>query len=238
MTQKVIVNGAQGKMGCLVVSTLKQHADFDVVAALDHDDDLANSIQSTKPDIVVDFTNAKHAASNTQIIIDHHIHPVIGTSGLQLEQIQQFQAQAASEQLGGIIVPNFSIGAVLMMQYAKDAAKYFDHVEIIETHHEQKLDAPSGTAKKTAQLIQTERESTQANDSNPARGDHSDGVPIHSVRLPGRVAHQQVIFGGTGETLTIQNDCIDRSAYMAGVVLACQKVAALQHLAYGLEEIL
>ena len=240
MTTSVIINGAKGKMGSYTVDAITAAEDLECIASLDYDDDLAAAIKQHKPDIVVDFTNANVAYKNAKLIIDNNIRPVIGTTGFALKEIEVLQKLCTEKNLGGLIAPNFSIGAVLMMQYAKDAAKYFDQVEIIETHHQHKIDAPSGTAKKTAQLIDAVRSKKPMIPSPDAkaRGDHDDGVPIHSLRLPGRVAHQQVIFGCEGETLTIQNDCIDRQAYMPGVLLACRKVMGLDHLAYGLEEIL
>lgn len=240
MLTTIIVNGANGKMGSLTADIIRKTTHLKLLAALDKQDNLDTALKDLKPDIAIDFTEASTAATNTKIIIDNNIRPIIGTSGLQLDEIRTFQQTCKNKKLGGIIVPNFSLGAVLMMKYAKDAATYFEEVEIIEAHHNQKTDAPSGTAKKTAQLIKAARTNQPhivcANAD--ARGDQTDGVPIHSLRLPGFVASQKVIFGTKGETLTIENHCIDRSAYMAGVLLACRKVADLQHLAYGLEEIL
>ena len=216
---KIIVNGASGKMGRYAVDAIESADDLTLVAALGRNDDLAQTIAATQADVVVDLTTPDAVFVNTQIIINAGAHPVIGTTGLSDAQLQQLTTLTKDKQLGGIIAPNFSIGAVLMMQFAKQAAPYFNDIEIIEKHHAQKKDAPSGTAKKTQQLMNKD-------------------VAIHSVRLPGVVAEQQVLFGDQGETLTIEHRCIDRVAYMAGMLLCCGKVVDLNELVYGLEHIL
>lgn len=224
MTHKVIVNGANGKMGKVTCQTILDNPEFDLIGRTDREDDLDAAIASLKPDIVIDFTTPDSAYNNANIIINHKVHPVIGTTGFTPEQIDDISNLCSKKKLGAIIAPNFSLGAILMMKYAADAAKYFSQVEIIEMHHQQKLDAPSGTARKTQQMIQKENPDSTA--------------PIHSVRLPGLFAHQAVIFGSPGETLTIRHDCIDRQAMMPGVLLACHKVLQLNHLVYGLEHCL
>ena len=167
---------------------------------------------------------------------------MIGTTGFSSTQIQTLTALCAEKKLGAIIAPNFSIGAILMMQLAKTAAHYFPQVEIIEMHHAGKLDSPSGTAIKTAELI-AEANNVAAIPTTKAvlpgaRGAVHQQIPIHAIRLPGLVAHEQVIFGGTGETLTIKHDSTDRQCFMPGVILACQKVMTLNRLIYGLEHLL
>lgn len=243
MTIKLIVNGANGRMGQVFVKTTMEHDDLSLVAETGRQDNLVETIQQTQADVVVDLTTADAAYGNALAIIQAGARPVIGTSGLSLEQVKELQAEAARSKLGGIIAPNFSIGAVLMMRYAKDAARYFNNIEVIEHHHDKKADAPSGTAMKTAQLMAESRQQKPAplveKELLPgARGANHEEIHIHSVRLPGRVAHQEVIFGGTGEILTIRNDAIDRSCYMPGIVLSCRKVMELDHLVYGLEDIL
>lgn len=243
MLTRVIVNGAGGKMGALACATLQQHPEFELVAQLGRQDDLSQAIITTKAQIVVDLTRADSAYQNSVTIIKQGAHPVIGTSGLLPEQIKELTALCETQGLGGLIVPNFSLSAVLMMLFAAKAAEYFSEVEIIETHHQQKLDAPSGTALKTAEMIAAARKKAK-NKLNlhelipGARGGTHCEVNIHSLRLPGVLARQQVIFGNAGETLSITDDSIDRSCFMPGVVLACQKVLALTTLVYGLEQIL
>lgn len=243
MVTRVIVNGSKGKMGLLASKTLNEHQEFELVAQLGKEDNLAKAIVDTKAQIVVDLTRADCVYNNCLTIIKNGARPVIGTSGLLPNQIQELAALCETQQLGGIIAPNFSISAVLMMIFAAKAAQYFPEVEIIEVHHQKKLDAPSGTALKTAEMIAKARKAPK-NKLNlkelvpGARGGSHCDVNIHSVRLPGVIARQQVIFGGEGETLTITDDCIDRSSFMPGIILSCQKVLQLRTLIYGLEHIL
>jgi 4-hydroxy-tetrahydrodipicolinate reductase len=242
MTIKVIINGAAGRMGQEAVKAVSEDKQFTLVAATGRQDDLAAKIKETHAEVVVDLTNAHSVYTNSKIIIENNAHPVIGSTGLTPAQISELQAICAQKKLGGIIVPNFSIGAVLMMRYAKDAAKYFNHAEIIEMHHDGKLDAPSGTALKTAQLIEENKKNafqqTEKELLPGSRGAVYETTHIHAVRLPGLVAHQMVIFGGHFETLTIKHDSIHRAAFMPGLVLACKKVNALSTLFYGLEHLL
>ena len=243
MKIRVIVNGARGKMGSLACETIGKHPSFELVAGLGRSDDLQTAIKETKAQIVVELTRADCVYANSLAIINHNAHPVIGTSGLLPLQIQKLQRLCVEKKLGGIIVPNFSIAAVLMMRFAAVAARFFPEVEIIEAHHQQKLDAPSGTALKTAEMIAEGR----ANKKNElplkelvsgARGASYHDVNIHSLRLPGVLARQQVIFGHVGETLTIAHDSIDRSSFMPGLILACERVQQLNTLLYGLDPLL
>lgn len=240
---KVIVNGARGKMGVEAVKTIKAQKDFSLVGELGREDNLQNEIKKTGADIVIDLTNADSVYKNALAIIQNGARPVIGTSGLIDAQIKELQELATSRALGGIIVPNFSIGAVLMMKFASIAAKYYQEVEIIETHHQQKLDAPSGTAMKTAELIASARQSPKQELNlkeivkNVRGGEYKD-INIHSLRLPGVIAKQDVIFGGVGETLTIAHNSINRESFMSGLVLACQHVLELNTLVYGLDKII
>lgn len=243
MQSRVIVNGARGKMGTLACETISNHPDFQLVASLGRDGNLEKTIVDTKAEIVLELTRADCVYENSLIIIKNNAHPVIGASGLLPEQIKNLQTLSSEKKLGGIIVPNFSIGAVLMMRFAAEAAKFLPDVEIIEAHHQQKLDAPSGTATKTAELIAAARRGNK----HPlplkellkgARGASHHDVNIHSLRLPGVLARQQVVFGNTGETLTITHDSIDRGSFMPGVILACQHVLHIDSLYYGLEHLL
>lgn len=243
MLTKVIVNGANGKMGSLACDTLANQSEFELVGKLTRQDNLAQAIKETKAQIVVDLTRADCVYDNAMTIIKQGAHPVIGTSGLIPEQIKELSIECEARHLGCIIVPNFSIGAVLMMSFAAKAAQYLSEVEIIETHHQQKLDAPSGTALKTAEMIAEARKNPKnqlaLKELIPgARGGLHHEINIHSLRLPGVLARQEVIFGNLGETLSITHDSIDRRCFMPGVVLACQKVLTLSRLLYGLEHLL
>ena len=241
---RVLVNGAKGRMGQEVVKAVKAAADLELVDQTDLGDDLIARIKASQAQAVVDFTTAAVAFKNTCKILEAGVHPVVGTSGLLTEQVAELQQLAKDKDIGGLIAPNFAIGAVLLMKYAQDAAKYLPDVEVIELHHNRKADAPSGTAVKTAQLIAEARqeipkalvEETELFEG--ARGSEVHGVRVHSLRLPGLVAHQEVIFGGTGETLTIRHDSIHRESFMPGVCLACRKVIGTQQLFYGLEHLL
>jgi 4-hydroxy-tetrahydrodipicolinate reductase len=243
MKIRVIVNGAKGKMGVLACETLRSHPDFQLVASLGRGDFLEQVIGETNAQVVVDLTRADCVYENAFTIINSGAHPVIGTSGLLEKQINELNQLCEAKQLGGIIVPNFSIAACLMMKFAAEAATLLHEVEIIEAHHPQKLDAPSGTALKTAEMIAVARQQKKNKCSHKeivagARGAEYQEVNIHSVRLPGILARQQVIFGTQGESLTITHESIDRCSFMPGLVLACQRVSDLSCMHYGLEHLL
>ena len=241
---RVLVNGAEGRMGQEVVKSITAAADLELVDQTDLGDDLIARIKASQAQAVVDFTTAAVAFENTRKILEAGVHPVVGTSGLLAEQVAKLQQFAQDKGIGGLIAPNFAIGAVLLMKYAQDAAKYLPDVEVIELHHNRKADAPSGTAVKTAQLIAEARQEIpkalveEKELFEGARGSEVHGLRVHSLRLPGLVAHQEVIFGGTGETLTIRHDSIHRESFMPGVCLACRKVIGTQQLFYGLEHLL
>ena len=240
----VLVNGAKGRMGQEVVKAVTAAPDLELVDQTDLGDDLIARIKASQAQAVVDLTTAAVAFENTRKILEAGVHPVVGTSGLLTEQVAELQQLAEDKGVGGLIAPNFAIGAVLLMKYAQDAAKYLPDVEVIELHHNRKADAPSGTAVKTAQLIAEARQEIpkalveEKELFEGARGSEVHGVRVHSLRLPGLVAHQEVIFGGTGETLTIRHDSIHRESFMPGVCLACRKVIGTQQLFYGLEHLL
>ncbi len=243
MLARVIVNGANGKMGSLACETLANHSDFELVAQLSKQDNLSQAIIDNDAQIVVDLTRADSVYENALTIIKQGASPVIGTSGLIASQITELVTECESRQLGGIIVPNFSIGAVLMMSFAAKASEYCSEVEIIETHHQQKLDAPSGTAVKTAEMIALARKNAKnkldLKELIPgARGGVHHDINIHSLRLPGVIARQEVLFGNIGETLSITHDTTDRKCFMPGIILSCQKVRGLNTLVYGLEHLL
>ncbi|MDI1352612.1 MAG: 4-hydroxy-tetrahydrodipicolinate reductase [bacterium] len=243
MLTRVLVNGSKGKMGVPACETLRQHSQFELVGETNRSDDLGNAIRDTKAQIVVDLTRADCVYQNTLTIINAGAHPVVGTSGLIPAQIEELTAICSKKKLGGIIAPNFSISAVLMMIFAAKAGEYLSEVEIIEMHHPQKLDAPSGTALKTAEMIASARKMPKQQlllkELIPgARGGNHCDINIHSLRLPGVIARQEVIFGNLGETLSITHDTTDRRCFMPGIVLACQQVMNLNTLVYGLEHLL
>lgn len=243
MAIRILVNGAHGKMGQECVKAIQSDPELQLIGQTSKDNDLGIIIKTNNAQVVVDFTLPQVAYDNARAIINANAHPVIGTTGITTEQIIELKQQCAQKKLGGIIAPNFSIGAILMMQFAKTAAKFLPDVEIIELHHAGKIDSPSGTALKTAELIAEGRTTVPKLKSSReiipgARGATSHDIPIHAVRLPGFVASQEVLFGGLGETLSIRHDTIHREAFMPGVLLACKKVVHLDGLVYGLENLL
>ncbi|MCR5559925.1 MAG: 4-hydroxy-tetrahydrodipicolinate reductase [Schwartzia sp.] len=260
---KVLVNGACGRMGQAVVKAVLNDKDLELVAAVDLKGgadageaagaapcgvivgtDLVKAIEDKKPEVMVDFTRPDVVFENSITALKMGVSPVIGTTGLSEDAKNEIKRLSEEKKVPAFIAPNFAIGAVLMMLMARQAAKYLPDVEIIELHHDKKLDAPSGTAVQTAQMIQEVREAHKQGHPDEtekiegARGADYEGIHIHSVRLPGYVAHQEVIFGGLGQTLTIRHDSLDRESFMPGVVLACKKVRALTGLTVGLEKIL
>lgn len=243
MRTRVLINGARGKMGRLASETIRSQAQFELVGELGRGDALQRAIIDSKADIVIELTTADCVYANSLTIINNNVHPIIGASGLLPEQVKTLQALSAEKKLGGVIVPNFSIAAVLMMHFASLAARFIPNVEIIEGHHAQKQDAPSGTAIKTAEMIAHARTTPLNTHSQKellpgARGAKYLDVPIHSLRLPGLLARQEIIFGQQGETLSICHNTLDRNAFMPGIVHACERVLQLQHLYYGLEHLL
>ena len=197
---KVIVNGANGRMGLATVAAIEADPDLELVGKATRGDDLRSLIQSSGAQVVVDFTTAEVVHETALAIIESGVCPVIGTSGLQEGQVRELQGLAREKRIGGVVAPNFALGAVLMMKYAQDAAQYLPDVEIIELHHNGKIDSPSGTAVRTAELIAANKgpSSSRADSKETlkgARGAEFDGIHIHAVRLPGLIAHQRVIFG-------------------------------------------
>ena len=241
---RVLINGSRGRMGQESVKAVTEDPELDLVAQTDLGDILKDTIKQAQAQVVVDFTTAAVVMENAAVIIESGARPVIGTSGLLPEQVSKLQELCEKHNNGGVIAPNFAVGAVLMMKYAQDAAKYFPNTEVIELHHDRKADAPSGTAIKTANLLAESRKSVHEKIIDEkeilpgARGAESQDIRIHSVRLPGMVAHQEVIFGGKSQTLKIRHDSIHRDSFMPGVCLACKKVMHLKELIYGLEYLL
>lgn len=255
---KVLVAGFMGSMGQKTVSMVNENDNFELVGAYSPNVDVAHmqgmglndnvklfgdlkDIQ-TDADVWIDFTIPAAAFENAKFAIEHGIHPVVGTSGMSDDQVSELQKLAAHKGVGGIIAPNFGLSAVLLMKFAKEAAKYMPDVEIIEMHHADKLDAPSGTALSTAKMIDEVRGNHPTPKSDETlsgvRGGDYNGIKIHSVRLPGYIAHEQVLFGGKGEALTIRQDSFDRGSFMNGVEIAVPAAAKATKLIVGLENIL
>ncbi|MEH7224306.1 4-hydroxy-tetrahydrodipicolinate reductase [Bacillus sp. JJ1566] len=261
---KIVIAGPRGRMGKEAVALVQATENFSLVGVIDRKNngqslsdvegfsnvdvpiftDIVECFSETKPDVLIDLTTPETGKYHTKVAIEHGVRPVVGTTGFTKEELDRLSTMAEERRVGAIIAPNFAVGAVLMMKFSQMAAKYFQDVEIIELHHDQKLDAPSGTAVKTAELLTTVRESKQQGHPNEketiqgARGAEYDGIRIHSVRLPGLVAHQEVMFGGNGQMLSIRHDSFNRSSFMSGVKLSVDTVMNLDILVYGLENII
>ena len=268
----VVVNGALGKMGRAIVKAVSEADDMTLVGAIDRDpkfigqdigeviggepleipvmNDLEATLvmaqsEATVGAVMVDVTHPDSVYGSARAALAYGVRPVIGTTGMSPKQIQDLAEFADKASMGCLLIPNFSIGMVLLQQAAQQAAAYFDHVEIIELHHNQKADAPSGTAVKTAQMLSAPHKSYNAPEVEEtekmtgARGTQTeDGIRIHSVRLPGLIAHQEVIFGAAGQSYTLRHDTSDRVCYMPGVLLSIRRVLPLKSLLYGLDKIL
>ena len=246
MAIKVGVLGARGRMGQEVCRAIKSTNDLELVAEIDLNDSL-ETLKSSKADVIVDFTTPDVVMGNLKFAIENGIHAVVGTTGFDATRLDTLKKLlAANPRVGVLIAPNFALSAVLMMKFAKSAAKYFESAEIIELHHPEKVDAPSGTASRTAELINEARREANlgkmpdktAKSLDGARGAKIGEVPIHSVRLRGLVAHQEVLFGDKGELLTIRHDSLDRSGYMPGVLVGVREVSSNPGLTVGLEHYL
>jgi len=238
---RVLVNGANGRMGSEAVKVVEGASDMDLVAAIDEGDDLHRSIISSHAQVAVDFTIPAVANENANIIRDTGVGGVIGTTGFTPEQIEELELSCQDRSPAILIAPNFAIGALLLMHFSKIAGKHMPDVEIIELHHPGKLDAPSGTAVKTAELIAESRGKPHVSRETfeeGARGQLFNDIPVHSVRLPGFLAYQEVIFGGEGQSLTIRHDSQNRSCFMPGVLLGIREVMQRKGLIYGLDRIL
>lgn len=268
-TIRVAVSGAAGRMGRAAIRAIAREPDMVIVGALEHDQaigqdageqagvrrlevkvtDRLEALISAGPDVLVEFAPGRAAADHARAAIEAGIRPVVGSTGIPGSEIELLAELAAERRIGAVIAPNFAIGAVLMIEFARLAARHLPYVEIVELHHERKRDAPSGTAEKTARAIASVRaESTSA--AAPAadvsgeelvpgaRGGLIQGIRVHSVRLPGLVAHQEVIFGGPGQVLTIRHDSTSEESFMPGLLLAVRRVSEQNGLVYGLEHLL
>ena len=242
---RVAVSGARGRMGSEVVRAVTEADGMEVVAEIEFGDDLSALLKSSGAEVMVDFTVPSAAMGNIRAALRAGVVPVVGTTGITPENLAALAALSEKTGTACFLAPNFAIGAVLMMEFAAQAVKYLPDVEIIEMHHERKVDAPSGTAVKTAQKIAAARSLSPALKPADAFESHAgatgatvDGIPVHSVRLPGYVASQEVIFGGAGQRLSLRHDSGDRASFMPGVVLAVRHALALKGLVYGLEHLL
>ncbi len=243
-TMQVAVFGAKGRMGAEVCRAVEAAQDLELVAALDAEDDKA---AAEAADVVVDFTVPGVVMDNLAWCIEHGVHAVVGTTGFSEDRLQSLRDQLdAKPGVNILVAPNFSIGAVLMMHFAEQAAAFFESAEIIELHHPNKVDAPSGTAQATARRIAAARAAAGLGDVPDAtntglagaRGAEVDGIHVHGVRLRGLIAHQEVLLGGPGETLTIRHDSMDRVGFMPGVLAAVRSVADLPGLTVGIDRLL
>lgn len=258
----IVIAGPRGNMGREAVKMVVNEDQFALKAVVDHRYDgismkeaegmepldipvykeIEACFTKEQPDVLIDLTNPETGKVHLRKALEHGVRPVIGTTGFTDEDIKELSAEAEKKKLGAVIAPNFAIGAILLMKLSRMAARYMDDVEIIEQHHDRKLDAPSGTAMKTAQMISEVREEKRQGHPDEteawehARGAEYEGMRVHSVRLPGRVAHQEVIFGGEGQTLTLRHDSLNRTSFMPGVRLAVEKVMETTGLIYGLDE--
>jgi 4-hydroxy-tetrahydrodipicolinate reductase len=246
MTLRVGVLGALGKVGREVCAAVEEADDLELVARVDAGDDLALLAESGA-EAVVDFTHPDVVMDNLRWCVEHGLHAVVGTTGFDDDRLETLRGWLRDSPGTGVLVAaNFSVGAVLMMRFAAEAARYYESVEVVELHHPDKADAPSGTARRTAELIAVARREAglgAAPDATStglegARGADVDGVPVHSVRLRGLVAHQEVVLGGVGETLTIRHDSLDRVSFTPGVLLGLRRVADHPGLTVGLEAFL
>ena len=241
---RVGVLGAKGKVGATMVQAVETADDLTFTAGVDAGDPLS-ALVDTQTDVVIDFTHPSAVMDNLKFLIDNGIHAVVGTTGFTDERISQVQNWLADKPESAVLIaPNFAIGAVLSMHFAQQAARFFESVEVIELHHPHKADAPSGTAARTAKLIAAARKGMPPNPDatstglDGARGADVDGVPVHSIRLAGLVAHQEILFGTQGETLTIRHDSIDRTSFVPGVLLAVRRVSERPGLTVGIEPLL
>ena len=256
----VILAGAAGRMGQEAIRALSQSPRTRLTGALTHRSGLGQDAgilvglpplgvvltsdleallhQAEAGTVLVDLTRGDLAVSHAQQALQRGVSVVIGATGLSAEACEDLQAQSQLRDCGVLLAPNFSVGALLLMRFAQQARAYFDWVEIIELHHEHKKDAPSGTALRTAELLHAVKANEHTETAHPARGQQVYGIPVHSVRLPGLLAHQEVIFGDTGQTLTLRHDSSHRSSFMPGLLLAVEKVQSLKGLVYGLEQLL
>ncbi len=245
MTIRVHVHGALGRMGSTCVTAVQEAEDMELCGETDAGDDLARALAEERPDVVVEFTVPSAIEANVRTMLQAGVSVVAGTSGLPPERARELGEMARAQGVGFLLAPNFAIGVILMQRFAREASRHFDDLEIIELHHDRKVDAPSGTAIHTADLI-AEGAERPLNQGRPeeteslagARGARAGDIPIHSIRLPGLLAHQEVLFGGLGQTLTIRHDTLDRRAFMPGVLLGIRAIRGHTGLVDSLERLM
>ena len=258
---RVVVHGAMGRMGREVINALCREPETQVAGAVDLrvaeeylslpdgsgkvplSSDLTHILGTCQPDVLVDFTTARAVMPAARTATKKGVHLVIGTTGLTGDEVGEIDQLSKANKVGAVVAPNFALGAVLMVHLARVAARYLDYAEIIELHHHQKVDAPSGTALATARAMAQARgkpfhQPSGQGKAQPSRGEQVEGINIHSVRLPGLLAHQEVILGGPGQTLSIRHDTISRECYMPGIMLAVKEVVKREGLVYGLDTLL
>ncbi|PLR77158.1 4-hydroxy-tetrahydrodipicolinate reductase [Bacillus sp. V3-13] len=261
---RIVIAGPRGRMGREAVHMVMNTERYTLAAVLDHKHDgimlselegfqgcevpvyteIEKCLQEVTADVLIDLTTPGVGMNHTKAALQYGVRPVVGTTGFSKEDLAELAGLCEEKELGCIIAPNFAVGAILMMKFSQMAAKFFHDVEILELHHDQKLDAPSGTAVKTAELIAEVRGAKKQGHPNEketirgARGADYEGMHIHSVRLPGLIAHQQVMFGADGQTLTIRHDSYNRASFMSGVKLAVDTVVNIDSFVYGLENII
>jgi len=241
---KIVINGSRGKMGQTLVAFATEHAELTLAGEVDLGDSLADVVSQTRPDIVVDFTRPEARMETVRTALEGGASAVVGTTGFTPEDREEIGGWVKRTGKGCFIAPNFQIGNVLMQQFARSAARYFEYAEVIEYHHETKVDYPSGTAVRTAELMAEARdafnEGTRDKVANVegARGGEVAGIRLHAVRMPGFIASQEVLLGAPGQYLTIRHDSVDRQSYMPGVLLAAKHIVDRAELVYGLEHIL
>ncbi len=240
---KVGVLGALGKVGREVCTAVSEADGFELVAEVDADDSLEQLVEAGA-EAVVDFTHPDVVMDNLRFCIEHGIHAVVGTTGFDEDRLSELRSLLGSSSTGVLVAPNFSIGAILMMRFAAEAAPFYESVEIVELHHPTKADAPSGTARRTAELVARARAEAgvgpvpdaTSSSLEGARGAVVDGIHVHGLRIRGMVAHQEVVLGGIGETLTIRHDSMDRASFTPGVLLGLREIGSHPGLTVGLEE--
>jgi len=261
---KVVITGIGGKMGRAMFSGLVREPDIEVVGGVDPrypgedmgtlaglepvnifvSSDLQTVFNEKRPDIMLDFTKPDSAAENVRIALKNKVSCIIGTSGLSKFDLEQIEIDAKENDTPVLVVPNFALGAILMMRFAQETSRFFPHVEVVEMHHDQKLDAPSGTAMKTLEMMAQERKMVHQGAEGEeeripgSRGGNYAGMRVHSVRLPGLIAHQEVIFGENGQVFMIRHDTLSRESFVPGVLLAIRNVKKLEGVVSGLENIM
>ena len=235
---RIVFSGALGRMGRALLPGLREAEGIEVVGEIDKDDDLVQVVRDAKADTVVDFTQPDAAMPNARAIIEAGACGVIGTTGFEPSDLEALDREAREAGTGLLVAPNFALGMILLQRFAEQAALHFPDVEVIEAHHTAKLDAPSGTALATARRIAEAGGRAAANTADPSRGLVVDGVPVHSIRLPGVVARQEVFFGGQGERLRLEHDTTDRTCFLPGVIEGIRRMPGRVGLVHGLDKLL